>query len=105
MTHSISNVLVMSFVLGLNGCVLTNNDQKGEWRQDRHSHLDTFYPGVKFGMSPEEVRSKVPSSYRIEMKGNFMQLRRHLPDHSPEKIEFRFKGGRLIDTSDSAPDY
>lgn len=100
MNHSIYRHLLICTLLGISGCTVQNH-ASGEWRQNRSSQLDTFYPGVKYGMSPEEVRAKVPDSYRIETSGNFMKLSRKRPDGSIEQIKFHFEGGRLIDSSDS----
>lgn len=99
MFHNICRRSLIGFTLAFSGCVVQNSPS-AEWRQNRSSQLDTFYPGVKFGMSPDEVRAKVPASYQVVHNGNVMRLTRPRSNGRIEQIEFHFEGGRLTYSAD-----
>jgi hypothetical protein len=51
-------------VVGIAGCS-TPDVPKVQWRQQVMTDIDTCFPGIKLGMTQKEVRSKIPSEYRL----------------------------------------
>jgi hypothetical protein len=81
------------------GCSPTGT--KTEWRRNRTSGTDTFYPGVSFGMTRDQVRGKIPSSYSVSQEGNKLVAERKPPGGGTKRINFFFDGGKLISTQDT----
>jgi len=88
-------------VITLTSC--TSSSPGREWQQRRQSSQDTFYPGVKFGMSRDQVKAAIPRQYSlVEDTKSTVRVERTKPDGIVETITFRFEGGRLTTTDDYA---
>lgn len=93
--------LACMMVITLTSCSSSSSDQ--EWRQRRQSSQDTFYPGVKFGMSRDQVKAAIPRQYSlVEDTKSTVRVERTKPDGIVETITFRFEDGRLTTTDDYA---
>jgi hypothetical protein len=93
--------LIVLAVVCLGGC-LTRHADEASWRQGRRAPADTYYAGIRFGMTSAEVKERVPDGYAVLAEtSELVRVGRTLPNGNREVIEFQFTASRMVSTKDS----
>ena len=91
-------ILLLAIVLPLS---CTSPQWDGEWRRDRRSSRETYYPGIDFGMTFREVQAKVPPTYkRSGQTPNRLTYEKRGATGGRVIIRFTFADGLLVSTDE-----
>ena len=58
-------IIATSIILALVGCASGPVTPKNEWRREVTSSQETAFPGINYGMTEQQVRARIPTSYTV----------------------------------------